>query len=165
MFEPLLSAPLAIQFHAAGAMLALVLGPLALFRPKRDRLHKVAGYLWVMAMGVTIASSFAIFQIRLLGPFSPIHALSVLAAIGLLKAVRAALRGDIATHRARMRSLYVWALGLAGLFTLLPGRIMSRVLFPQAPLAGFVISLALAALAVFWLRWRRHRPGSRRAQV
>ena len=154
MFEPLLSAPLAVQLHAFAAMAAMFLGPIALFRRRRDRVHKTSGYAWALAMAVTIASSFAIFQIRLFGPFSPIHLLSVLASYGMFTGIRAAIRRDISRHRETMRRLYFWALGVAGLFTLMPGRIMSRVLFPDAPVAGFVIAVGVAVAAVVVLRVR-----------
>ena len=154
MFEPLLSAPLAVQLHAFAAMAAIFLGPIALFRRRRDRVHKTLGYAWALAMAVTIASSFVIFQIRLFGPFSPIHLLSVLASYGLFTGIRAAIRRDISRHRETMRRLYFWALGVAGLFTLMPGRIMSRVLFPDAPVTGFVIAVGVAVAAVVVLRVR-----------
>ncbi|HHB80300.1 MAG TPA: DUF2306 domain-containing protein [Aliiroseovarius sp.] len=154
MFEPLLAAPPAIQFHAVAALTALTLGPLALFRRRRDRLHKVVGYIWVVAMAVTIATSFAIFEIRLAGPFSPIHLLSLLATYGLFTALRAAIRRDITTHQKAMRSLYFWALGIAGLFTLTPGRIMAQSLFADHQMVGFLGVLGVAAVFLVWRRLR-----------
>ena len=163
MLEPLLSASPAVQIHAYGALVALLLGPVALFRSRRDRLHKAVGYVWVLAMATAIASSFVIFEIRLIGPFSPIHLLSLLAAYGLVKGVRAAIRRDIATHMISMRGLYFWALGVAGLFALTPGRIMARVLFPDHQLAGFLTVLGLAIAVILWRCLRRGRPPSGRA--
>jgi len=162
MFEPLLSAPLAVQLHAFAAMVALLLGPVALFRQRRDRLHKTLGYFWVLAMAATIASSFVIFEIRLIGPFSPIHLLSLLATFGLVKGVRAAMRGDIATHMQTMRGLYFWALGIAGLFTLLPGRIIGRMLFADHQVAGFLSVLGMVIAVILWRRLRHsHTPSGR----
>ncbi len=158
MFEPLLSASPAIQIHAFAALAALFVGPLALFRRRRDRLHRAVGYIWVLAMAVTIASSFSVFEIRLVGPFSPIHLLSVLSAYSLVSGLRAARRRDIATHMRTMRALYFWALGIAGLFTLLPGRIMARVLFGEYQGAGFLVVLALAGAGGVLL-WRGRRRG------
>lgn len=143
MFEPLLTAPAEIQFHAVSAIVALALGPVAIFRRRRDRLHKTLGYIWVLAMGVVIGSSFMIFEIRLIGPFSPIHLLSVFAAYNLYRGVRAAITGDISRHHKTMRGLYFWALGLAGLFTLMPGRIMGATLFGGAQTQGFWAALML----------------------
>lgn len=156
MFEPLLAAPAEIQFHALSAIVALVLGPVAIFRHRRDRLHKVLGYIWVVAMAVAVASSFWIFEIRLLGPFSPIHFLSVFTAYNLYRGVRAAIVGDFNLHRKTMRGLYFWALGVAGLFTLMPGRIMGQVLFGHYQTQGFVAVLALAAASVLIARFRNN---------
>lgn len=154
MLEPLISAPLEIQFHAFSAIGALVLGPVAIFRRRRDRIHKTIGYIWVLAMATAIASSFTIFEIRLLGPFSPIHLLSVFAAYNLWRGVRAAIAGDISRHRKTMRGLYFWALGAAGLFTLMPGRIMAQVLFGNHQPQGFAVALMLAA-GVLLVKWRQ----------
>ncbi len=145
MFEPLLEAPVAIQFHAVSAVLALAIGPVAIFRRRRDTIHKTIGYIWVLAMAVVIASSFLIFEIRVLGPFSPIHLLSLFAALNLWRGVKAAILGDIKRHQKTMRGLYFWALGLAGLFTLTPGRIMGQVLFNDYQSLGFYAVLVLAA--------------------
>ena len=126
---PLLEAGPVILTHALAAILALVLGAAQLALPKGTVLHKVSGYLWVGLMLWTAASSLFIHEIRLIGPFSPIHILSVATLIALPRAIAAARSGKIATHRAIMSSLYFWALIVAGLFTLLPGRIMHQVLF------------------------------------
>ena len=74
----LLKAPVHIQFHVLCVVYALLIGPLAIFRPQRDRLHRWLGYSWVVALALTALISFFIFGFRVLGPFSPIHLLSVL---------------------------------------------------------------------------------------
>ena len=153
--DPLAHAPLVIQVHVAAALLALVLGPVALLRRSRDRWHRLAGRVWVAAMAVTAASSFFIYTIRLVGPFSPIHALSVITLLGLWGGVRDARAGQVASHRRTMLSLYVFAMGIPGLFTLVPGRIMNQILFPAAPVAGFLTALSLVCVAgVAWAVWR-----------
>ncbi|HHS82777.1 MAG TPA: DUF2306 domain-containing protein, partial [Devosia sp.] len=128
-FSPLLQAPLAIQAHALAAILAFVIGPVIFFRPKGGALHRLLGRVWVLAMAVVIASSFFIFQLRMWGPFSPIHLLSAWSAHALFQGVMLARRGRIAEHRALMKNLYFGALIAAGTFTFLPGRIMNEVLF------------------------------------
>ncbi len=151
---PLLEAPLLIQIHAKTAILAVALGPLALFRQRRDRWHRLTGYVWTGAMAVTALSSFGIHGLRLIGPFGPIHALSVLTLVSLVFGVRAAIRGDIVAHRQTMRSLYLFALVLAGIFTLLPGRLMNRVLAGGSgeagwlPVIGLLGGLALGLVAL-----------------
>jgi uncharacterized membrane protein len=154
---PLSDAPPDVRIHLAAALCALMLGPFALYRKRRDRLHKVLGYAWVGAMTVTALSSFTISGLALIGPFSPIHALSIVVLLWLWRGVRAAICGNRPAHAKIMRSLYWSALGLAGLFTLLPGRLLNRSLFPEAPHLGYVaigVGLAVIGLQAWPRRWR-----------
>ncbi len=80
-------------------------------------------------MAVVAASSFWIHEIRLLGPWSPIHLLSIFTLIVLPIAVWRARRHRIADNRRIMTMIFVGALVIAGLFTFLPGRIMHAVVF------------------------------------
>jgi len=68
-------------------------------------------------------------QIRMWGPWSPIHLLSILVLVTLPLAVLHARRHDIAQHRIAMLMLFTGALVIAGGFTFLPGRIMHAVVF------------------------------------
>lgn len=129
---PLLSASPVIQVHAYAAIAALVLGGVVLFRKKGDTPHKRLGKLWVGLMGVVALSSFSIWTIRLVGPFSPIHVLSILTLVLLYKGVGYARRHQIRLHVKTMQQTYLFALIIAGLFTFLPGRIMNRVVFGDA---------------------------------
>ena len=128
-FSPLLQAPLVIQFHAVVAMLALILGTLQLLLRKGTQRHKIVGYIWVSLMLAIAVSSFFIHQIRLVGPFSPIHLLSILTLVTVPSAVLAARRGNIRAHRRGMLILYWAALVGAGLFTLEPSRIIGQMIF------------------------------------
>lgn len=150
---PILSASPVIQVHVICAILAVLLGPLALLRRSRDRWHRRLGQAWVAAMAGTALSSFWINEARMLGPFSVIHLLSVATLWGLWEGVAAARAGRIAQHRVIMLRLYGFAILVAGTFTLMPGRRMSETLFPGAPMAGFVAVAAVAALGL-WLIWR-----------
>lgn len=148
--DPLLFAPASVQIHVIGALCAIVLGPVALWRRSRDRWHRRLGYAWVIAMAVTALSSFAISQSPIVGPFGVIHILSALTVLGLIQGVNAARRGRIAEHRGTMRSLYFWAMGVAGLFTFLPGRRINAVFFAKAPVAGFVAMAGLIGGGLIW---------------
>jgi hypothetical protein len=54
-----------------------------------------------------------------------------------------------------MRGLYWQALMVAGAFTLLPGRRLPALLFPEHPWAGLaILAVAGAVAALAWL-WRR----------
>lgn len=155
---PLLTADLAVQIHAFAALEAVVLTPFVLFRKRRDWVHRITGYIWVTNMLITALSSFWITEIRLIGPFSPIHALSVLTLVNLVLAIRAIRQKNLRLHQAIMRNTAFWALGVAGAFTLLPGRIMHAVVFGPEPLDGRNFA-ALAAITMFvlaasWIAWR-----------
>jgi len=126
---PLLSAPPPIPWHAFAAFAALAIGGAQLALPKGTTRHRVMGYAWAGLMLVIAISSFWIQQIRLIGPFSPIHILSIIVLITVPLAVWHAHRHRVAKHRRVMISLYVFALIGAGVFTLLPGRIMHAVVF------------------------------------
>jgi uncharacterized membrane protein len=80
---------------------------------------------------VIAISGFWIQEIRLIGPFSPIHLLSILVLVTVPLAVWHAHSHKVAAHRSAMIKLYVFALIGAGIFTLLPGRIMHAVVFGQ----------------------------------
>ncbi|MER8432185.1 DUF2306 domain-containing protein [Mesorhizobium caraganae] len=128
---PLLSAPPPIPWHAFAALAALAMGGAQLALPKGTTRHRVMGYAWAALMLVIAISSFWIQQIRLIGPFSPIHILSIIVLITVPLAVWHAHRHRVAKHRRVMISLYVFALIGAGVFTLLPGRVMHAVVFGQ----------------------------------
>ncbi len=147
---PLLAAPFAVQLHVCAALCAIILGPLALWRRSRDHWHKRFGYAWVVAMALTALSSFAILDRPMIGPFSVIHALSVVTVIGLWKGVNAARARRIEAHQAEMRSLYFWAMGVAGLFTFLPGRRMNMVFFAGQPWLGFAVMTILIGSGLLW---------------
>lgn len=161
--QPLLAAPVAVQIHAASAVLAVLIGALVLWRRKGTVLHKVLGRLWVVLMLVTATSALFIQEIRLVGPFSPIHLFSLITYVSLSRGLHAIIvRRDITRHRLEMQSLYLQALLLAGAFTFLPGRRMHMVVFgPDAGWAesGLAIGtiLGLATLVSWRLRWRQGR--------
>ena len=128
---PLLDAAPAIPVHAFAAMAAFALGIVQFAAPKGTLPHRTVGWIWVALMAAVAASSFWIHEVRLLGPWSPIHLLSIFTLIMLPLAVWRARRHRVADHRRIMTMTFVGALVIAGLFTLLPGRIMHAVVFGQ----------------------------------
>jgi uncharacterized membrane protein len=128
---PLLNVAPEIQLHAFAAMAAFGLGAVQLAAPKGTLPHRTVGWIWVGLMATVAASSFWIHEIRLLGPWSPIHLLSIFTLIMLPIAVWRARQHRVADHRRIMTMTFVGALVIAGLFTLLPGRIMHAVVFGQ----------------------------------
>jgi uncharacterized membrane protein len=126
---PLLTASPAIQMHAFAALAAFALGAVQLTAPKGTIPHRLFGWLWAGLMLTVVLSSFFIHEIRLWGPWSPIHLLSIFTLVMLPMAVWRARRHDVRRHQRAMVGLFAGALVIAGLFTLLPGRIMHAVLF------------------------------------
>ena len=126
---PLLDAAPGIPLHAFAAMGAFVLGIVQLAAPKGTLPHRTIGWIWAGLMLIVAVSSFWIHQIRLVGPWSPIHLLSILTLATVPLGLWAAHRHRVAVHRFFMISIFSGALVIAGLFTLLPGRIMHSVVF------------------------------------
>ncbi|MGH1465999.1 MAG: DUF2306 domain-containing protein [Cognatishimia sp.] len=156
-FTPLLNAAPMLQIHVAAACIAIALAPIVIYRQRRDRRHKQLGYFWVSAMMICALSSFWLHGIRLWGPFSPIHLLSLWTIFGVSYGVSQAIRGNIAAHRKTMKSIAFWALGVAGTLTFLPGRLMNEVAFPNAPVQGFATILVFFILVVSGAGLRQRR--------
>ena len=132
---PLLQASPAIQLHAFAAMTAFVLGVVQLAAPKGTLPHRTLGWIWVALMLAVSISAFFIHQLRLWGPWSPIHLLAIFTLVMLPVAVLAAHRHNVARHRRAMIGLFAGALVIAGVFTLVPGRIMYAVVFGSGSVA------------------------------
>lgn len=153
---PLLTASPAIQIHAVGAILALGLGPVILFAKKGNGLHKTLGRIWALSMLATIASSYMIFEVRLWGPFSPIHLLSVYSTYALISGIYYARVGNIKKHKDAMQGLYFGGLIVAGTFTFMPGRVMNLVVFGAPSEAGFYAVLAIVIVGAIVFRLRKN---------
>jgi uncharacterized membrane protein len=126
---PLLTASPAIQLHAFAAMTAFVLGLVQFAAPKGTLPHRALGSIWVVIMFVVAVSSFFIHQLKIWGQWSPIHLLSIFTLVMLPLGVWRAHRHQVQSHRWMMISIFLGALVIAGLFTLVPGRIMHAVVF------------------------------------
>jgi uncharacterized membrane protein len=80
-------------------------------------------------MLIVALSSFWIHELRLWGPWSPIHLLSILTLTMLPLAIWFAHRHNVRAHKSTMIGIFSGALVIAGLFTLAPGRIIYTVVF------------------------------------
>ena len=133
---PLLSAPLAIKLHALAALAAVGLAAWQFLARKGGTRHRGLGWVWVVVMagvalssfGIPSNSSWAVSTLGL-GPFGPIHVLSVATLVFLAAGVAEARSGRITAHRITMLSPVFGALVVTGAFTLLPGRLMGAVAF------------------------------------
>lgn len=121
-----------IAIHLSAALGALLTGPVALWARRgghaRPRLHRAFGYAWVTLMLATALSAVFIrdFGLVNLGGYTPIHLLVPVTLLSLVAAFRALAQGRVAAHRATMQRLYLAACVGAGLFTLLPSRLLGR---------------------------------------
>jgi len=144
-----LNASFVIQLHVIAALIAFVVGPIALVRRRRDMIHKVVGYMFVVGMVGTALSSFFIHTIRIIGPFSPIHILSVVSLCSLFVAIRAIKLKQITAHNRIMWRLYSQAMGIAGMFTFLPGRLMNDMVPYLSPWSVFVLACVIFGALLF----------------
>ena len=126
---PLLNAAPAIPLHAFAAMAAFALGVVQLSAPKGTLPHRTLGWIWVALMALVAGSAFWIHEIRLVGPWSPIHLLSIFTLVMLVVGVLAARGHNVKRHRKTMTWIFAGALLIAGFFAFMPGRIMHAVVF------------------------------------
>ncbi len=130
-FSRLLTQHPVVFFHLVTAASALVLGIVIMTRRKGTGSHKALGWTWVTLMASTALASVFIRDYRLpnVAGFTPIHAFTVLVLVGLPRGIWAVRKGRIEEHRKQMRGLFYGACVLAGIFTLLPGRFLGRLLW------------------------------------
>lgn len=115
-----------LVLHLVAVLPALPLGAYVLARRKGDALHRALGKLWAVLM---LAAALTSFGLRgMTGSFSAIHLLSIVVLVMIPRGILLARRHRIEAHR-RVMSLTYLGLAVAGLFTLLPGRLLGTWLF------------------------------------
>ena len=152
-----LAAPFYIQLHASSALLALALGPVAIYRKRRDLLHKTVGYVWIISMLAVGTSSFWIHSFGVIGPFSPIHLLAVWTIYVVIRSIQLARLGKIRAHSDMLRHLYWGGLWVAFAFNFLPNRMSNRIVFGQeeASVGAIFLILFVAATFLFGPRFKK----------
>jgi uncharacterized membrane protein len=115
-----------IAVHTTAASIAVVLGAWLLWARKGHRAHRIGGWIWVLCMATVAGISFAIHRPE---GYSWIHGLSVFTLLTLATGVAAARAHKVSAHRINMVSLYIGALAITGLFTLMPGRLIGNALW------------------------------------
>jgi uncharacterized membrane protein len=118
--------PMPLWIHMVCAFGALVVGAALISRRiKGDRLHRIFGWAWVALMsGVAISSLWIPGFLR----FSWIHLFTLLTIVSLPIGVYRARTHRVSAHRSTMIGIYVGGLVIAGVFTLIPGRILGNAL-------------------------------------
>ena len=97
--------------------------------PKGTLPHRTVGFIWLTLMLTVALSSFWIHEIRLWGPWSPIHLISIYVLIMVPVAVYFARNHNVRGHSRTVIGMFLGGLVIAGLFTFVPGRIMHAVAF------------------------------------
>lgn len=156
--RPFLDASFIMQLHMLCALPALLAAPVALWRRRRDRWHKRAGYARVTGIvglsltGLLIPSG----QLALVGHLGPIHLFSAIALVGVFDGVRHARARRFVEHRLALEATCFGALGLAGLFSFVPGRRMNEIVLDAPSQMGWiVVGCGFVVLAALWWRQRR----------
>lgn len=113
-----------VLLHVAAALAALLSGLFVFLGRKGTPGHRRLGRSWVALMAVVALSSFFI---RASGHFSLVHGLSIVMTASLAWGVMRARQRNFRSHRITLLSCYV-SLWVAGLFTLMPHRMLGRLL-------------------------------------
>ncbi len=109
--------------HLATVLVALVLTPIMLQRPRGTATHRYLGRVWMLAMFSTAVISLFVRQTHP-GHFSIIHILSVVVIIAVPRAIWAAKTHRISQHRTSIRGIVTGSLIIAGIFTFPFGRML-----------------------------------------
>ena len=130
-----------VAIHMTAALAALATGPVALWarrsRVQHPKLHRAFGYAWVTLMVATAVSALFLRDRELpnLAGYTPVHLLVPITFVSLFGAFWMLARGNVAGHRRVMQNLYFAACVGAGAFTLLPDRLLGRLLWTSVGLA------------------------------
>jgi uncharacterized membrane protein len=138
--------------HVVAALFVLAIGPVQIFRRRRDRIHRTMGLLWVAAMYYVCVSSFWIVSE---GHFTWLHGLSGFTIVTVTLGLIGAIRRNIRSHRGNMVGSYI---GIAVAFAFAvgaPGRAIPRLLAEDAPTAVYVAGLVILSVAVVFVSLKR----------
>ena len=118
--------PLPVLIHLSAAISALLLGIVMLVRRKGTLSHKFWGRIWAGLMLTVAISSLWIPSFL---HFTWIHLFTLLTLVSLPLGIYRIRRGNVKGHAAAMKGLFVGGLVIAGIFTLVPGRILGNLLW------------------------------------
>lgn len=126
--EVFLATPPSVQIHVAGVVTAIVIGILVLALRKGTGLHRLLGWIWVLAMATAALTSLV--MIRDFGNgVSPLHVFTLITVVSLVFGLLHIRRGNVRGHAGFMIGLFFGGLVVAGLFAFIPGRTMWQVFF------------------------------------
>lgn len=148
--------PPAVLIHISAAFLVLILGPVNILRPRRDRFHKILGRSWVGLMYLTCLSSFFVFGLN--GGFSFLHGLSVLTLVTTTLGLWNIIRGNVTQHRGNMIGSYLGTLGAFIFAAAVPQRLILTTATTN-PVALALFVAAMLTIAATWIAIIRLRLG------
>ena len=153
--QAFLDASLAVQVHSAFGVFAFLAGGYLLARRKGGRVHRLLGRAWIGAMAVVALSAVFINELRMWGPFSPLHLFIPVTLASCWLAVFYARTGRPLAHAQTVVGLYLGGVIVAGGVTFLPGRMMHEMFLggedralPAWIMDPIAVPLGLALLAV-----------------
>ena len=118
-----------VYLHLATVLPAAAVGGWVLSQRKGTRHHRRMGWVYVTLMMLTALISLGIPAV--VGPtvfnhFGFIHLFSALVLVSLPVAIWAVRNGHRQWHRHSMINVFIGGIGIAGLLTLMPGRLMHQ---------------------------------------
>ncbi|GAB2720769.1 DUF2306 domain-containing protein [Arthrobacter bambusae] len=143
--------------HLVAALYVVAIGPVQILRPRRDRVHRIMGYLWISAMYYVCLSSFWIVSE---GHFTWLHALSAFTLVTVTLGLVVAIKGNIGAHRGNMIGSYIGTLIAFGFAVGVPSRSIPRLLSADPGTGIFVallVALSIGAVYVSLIRGSRSR--------
>ena len=114
-----------IVTHTVAAISAIVIGAIFLLKRKGTFNHRLLGWIWVVLMALVSLLSFGIQR----NGFSWIHLLSMFTIVMLVVGIRNARIHNVPLHGKTMKGIYLGALVITGIFTLLPARLIGQAIF------------------------------------
>lgn len=147
--------------HVVAALYALVIGPVQIFRRRRDRVHRIVGYLWLSAMYYVCVSSFWIVSE---GHFTWLHGLSAFTLVTVTLGLVSAIRGNVPAHKGNMIGSYLGIAIAFGFAAGVPSRAIPRMISEDPGTAMFAAGLVVLSVgAVYLSLFRGSRLTSSRA--
>lgn len=138
--------------HVVAALFVLAIGPVQIFRRRRDRIHRTMGYLWVAAMYYVCVSSFWIVSE---GHFTWLHGLSAFTIVTVTLGLISAIRRNIRSHLGNMIGSYI-GIAVAFIFAVtVPDRAIPQLLAEDAPTAFYVAGLVVLSVVVVFVSLKR----------
>lgn len=121
-----------MYLHLVSVIPCIFLGAYGLFGKKGTAIHRTLGKVYMLLMLFTaIISLFMPAKVggQFLQHFGWIHLFSFLTIWTVPTAYTAIKKGKVKSHQRKMVLLYVGAIGIAGGFTLAPGRYLHELFF------------------------------------